>query len=69
MRYYVAVLVILAIFVAPWFGVNYPVAADTILTAISSVGEQIAAVILARKPVTVEQLKSDYALANIPGNK
>ncbi len=69
MRYYVAVLVILAIFVAPWFGVNYPAATDTILSAIGSVGEQIAAVILARKPVTVEQLKSDYALANIPGNK
>lgn len=69
MRYYVAALLILVVFMVPWFGVNFPDAAATVISALRSAGEQIAAVVLIHKPVTVDQLKSDYAIAAIPGAK
>ncbi|MCX6716186.1 MAG: hypothetical protein NT077_04210 [Candidatus Taylorbacteria bacterium] len=69
MRYYVAALLIVVIFIMPWFGMNFPDVATEILATIRSAGEQIAAVILMRKPVTVEQLKSNYMMASIPGQE
>jgi len=54
---------------APWFSVSFPNATATILEAVRTTGENIAAVILVRKPVTVEQLKSNYNMAALEGNK
>lgn len=53
----------------PWFSTNFPAQTEAIISAIGAAGEQIAAVILARQPVTVEQLKTDYVNATIPGSK
>lgn len=63
MRYYLAAFLALSFFVAPWLSAAFPGPTESVLNSISKAGEQIAAVILARNPVTVEQLKIDYAAA------
>lgn len=69
MRYYVAVLLILSVFGVPWFIESFPDAARSIAETAKSAGDQIAAVILSRRPVTVDQLKNDYNSANLPGKQ
>ena len=42
MRYYLAVLFLLAILGIPWMAVNYPIQTDALVTAIEQAGSQLA---------------------------
>jgi N-acetylmuramoyl-L-alanine amidase len=64
MRYYVATAVLVSILVIPWMIVNYPQQTDQFLSFAHKIEDQIASVILARNPKTVEEIKSRYTPAS-----
>jgi N-acetylmuramoyl-L-alanine amidase len=64
MKYYYATAILITILVIPWMIVNYPQQTDEFLSIAHSVEDQIAGVILSRKPKTIEEIKSRYKPAS-----
>ena len=67
MRYYLVSFLAIAVFVVPWTAANYPGLADEMVATVGRTGSELAAVVLAHDPVTVDALKSGYAAAEAPG--
>jgi N-acetylmuramoyl-L-alanine amidase len=60
MKHYVAVAILISVLIVPWMIVNYPKQTDQFLSIAHTVEDQLASVILARKPKTVEEIKARY---------
>lgn len=68
MRHYLVALAVIALLVAPSCLVIFPDQTREFVATMDKFGDQLAAVILVHKPVSVEQLKADYAAATRPGS-
>lgn len=67
MRYYFASLLVVAAFLLPWFAVGFPDATKAVISSAEKAGSELAAVILSHNPVTIDELKTEYATATNPG--
>ncbi|HEX7724419.1 MAG TPA: N-acetylmuramoyl-L-alanine amidase [Candidatus Paceibacterota bacterium] len=66
MRYYVVAFLIIAVFIVPSALLNFPAQSHAFLSVMNSIGDRLtAAVGLAHNPVTIEQVKNDYATATL----
>lgn len=68
MRYYLAVLFAVSIFLIPWMAVNYPTETNSFVSSVENAVDQMASVIIAHNPKTVLQLQTRYnsTMAAVP---
>ncbi len=62
-------LLAVIVFIVPWAVTTYPQEMGSIVSYINNIGEQVASVILARNPVTVDKLKNNYNSATDSAEK
>jgi N-acetylmuramoyl-L-alanine amidase len=67
MKHAIAAVLLTAIIISPWLVIEHPDQARRFTDVLDQIGNQLAAAILSRAPVTVANLKSVYATAPIPG--
>lgn len=67
MRHYIALAIAITLFTVPWFAVNFPDQADFVLSQMTDISGQLAAVIT-RNPRTVAGLQNKYAIENKKGS-
>ncbi|MEI8327513.1 MAG: N-acetylmuramoyl-L-alanine amidase [Candidatus Taylorbacteria bacterium] len=64
MRHYLGIFLAVTLLVIPWFSFTYPQEMSVAISAISSFGEQLAAVITSHNPKTVADIQSRYSEAS-----
>ncbi len=64
MRYYLAVLFAVVIFLIPWIAYNYPAQTNYIFTSLEDIGSQLASVLVYHNAKTVAEIQSRYDASN-----
>ncbi len=60
MRHYLAILIAVIALAVPWFVLNYPVETGQIVGSFRNFSDQLASIIIAHKPKSIEDLQNKY---------